>query len=160
MTAPRFNSFDEFWPFYVREHSRKTTRVLHFIGTASALGTAAMGLLTRKKWLLALAPVVGYGPAWIGHFFVERNRPATFSYPAWSLRADLVMFVKMLGGSMDAEVERVMREHEHAHSQRSHGANGSNGSNGSNGGNGRHHVEVDFGVTADSGEPIDPKTLN
>jgi hypothetical protein len=159
MTAPRFNSFDEFWPFYVREHSRKTTRVLHFIGTSAALTAAAAGLLTRKKWLLALAPVVGYGPAWIGHFFVERNRPATFSYPAWSLRADLIMFVKMLGGSMDAEVERVMREHEHAPQRHSPNANGAKGANG-NGSNGRHHVEVDFGAAPETGEPIDPKTLN
>ncbi len=102
----RYQSFEEFWPFYVREHSKRLTRRLHFVGTSVALGCAAGAVLTRQKWLLLVAPLAGYGPAWFSHFFIENNRPATFKYPAWSLMADLVMWKKMLDGTMDAEVER------------------------------------------------------
>jgi hypothetical protein len=112
----RFESFEQFWPYYVREHSRKATRRLHFIGTGAAIAALAVGVLTRRGGLIALAPVLGYGPAWIGHFFVERNKPATFTYPLWSLMADFVMFAKMIDGTMDAEVERVMRHEETADS--------------------------------------------
>jgi hypothetical protein len=108
--STRFQTFEEFWPFYVKEHARKATRVLHFVGTTSAMGCLAGAVLLRKPWLLLAAPVVGYGPAWFSHFFVEKNRPATFRYPAWSLKADLVMWTKMLAGTMDAEVERVLAE--------------------------------------------------
>ncbi len=108
--SERFQSFEEFWPYYVREHSRKTTRTLHFVGTAAAVTCAGAGLLLGKKWLLALAPVLGYGPAWVGHFFVENNRPATFDYPLWSLKADFVMWSKIARGQMDEEVARVVAE--------------------------------------------------
>lgn len=103
-------TFEEFWPFYVREHRKKLTRQFHFVGTTLALGCAAGALLTRRRWLLALAPIAGYGPAWFSHFFVEKNRPATFKHPLWSLQADFVMWAKMLRGTMDAEVERVLAE--------------------------------------------------
>lgn len=106
----RYQSFEEFWPFYVREHSRKATRVMHFAGTTAAVSAVAAGLLLRRPKLLALAPVLGYGPAWISHFFIEKNRPATFTYPLWSLMADFVMWSKIARGTMDAEVERVMAE--------------------------------------------------
>ena len=111
MAEDRFQSFEEFWPFYVKEHSKKATRIFHFVGTTAAMACAAGGLLTKRRWLLAVAPVVGYGPAWISHFFIEKNRPATFKYPAWSLKADFVMWGKMVRGQMDAEVERVLAEY-------------------------------------------------
>ena len=110
MSEQDFRSFDEFWPFYVKEHQKKATRLLHFIGTTGAMACLAGGLLTKRRWLLALAPVVGYGPSWIGHFFVEGNKPASFKYPLWSLRADLVMWSKMVRFQMTDEVERVLRE--------------------------------------------------
>lgn len=106
----RIESFEEFWPFYVGEHAKKETRTLHFVGTTAALACAAAGVLLRKKWLVAVAPVMGYGPAWVSHFFIEKNRPATFTYPRWSLMADFVMWGKIVRGEMDAEVERVMAE--------------------------------------------------
>ncbi len=105
----RIESFDEFWPFYVCEHRNKLTRQFHFVGTTLALSALAGGLATRHKWLLAVAPVVGYGPAWFSHFFIEKNRPATFTYPKWSLMADFVMWGKMLAGTMDAEVEQILK---------------------------------------------------
>ena len=112
METPRFASFEEFWPYYVKEHSKKGTRILHFVGTSAALTCAAWGLFTKRRWLLALAPIVGYGGAWIGHFFVEKNTPATFKYPLYSLRADFVMWSKMVRGKMSAEVERIMAQDE------------------------------------------------
>jgi hypothetical protein len=104
----RFESFDEFWPFYVREHKKKLTRQLHFVGTSAALACLAGGLIARKPLLLLAAPIAGYGPAWFSHFFIEKNRPATFTYPKWSLIADFVMWGKMIAGTMDTEVETVL----------------------------------------------------
>jgi hypothetical protein len=104
----RYETFEEFWPDYVRAHSQKATRTLHFIGTSMAMACIGGALVFRRPSLLLLVPVVGYGPAWIGHFFIEHNKPATFNHPIYSLRADLVMFKKILEGTMDAEVERVM----------------------------------------------------
>ncbi len=109
MSSDRIESFEKFWPFYVREHQKKTTRVLHFIGTTAAVATLGLAVIKRKPSLVAAALVVGYGPAWIGHFFVEKNRPATFKYPLWSLLSDFRMWGKMASGTMDAEVERVLR---------------------------------------------------
>ncbi len=106
----RFETFEEFWPYYVREHSKRLTRRFHFVGTTVAVGCAAAGLLTRHKWLLAVAPVAGYGPAWFSHFFIEKNKPATFDYPTYSLIADFIMWKKMIDGTMDAEVERAMAQ--------------------------------------------------
>ena len=118
MSEQVFGSFDEFWPFYVKEHQKKSTRILHFIGTTGAMACVAGGLLTKRRWLLAVAPVVGYGPAWISHFFVEGNKPASFKHPLYSLRADLVMWSKMVRFQMTDEVERILREDaERAHAE-------------------------------------------
>ncbi len=106
--SKRIESFEEFWPFYVGEHRKKLTRQFHFAGTSLAVGCLALGLVTKNRWLLLSAPVLGYGPAWFSHFFIEKNRPATFSYPAWSLAADFVMWGKMLAGTMDDEVAAVV----------------------------------------------------
>jgi hypothetical protein len=99
-------SFEEFWPFYVREHADATNRKLHFVGTSLALGALATSLLTRRARVALLAPLFGYGAAWIGHFVFEKNRPATFKHPLWSLKGDFIMYAKTLAGTMDAEVER------------------------------------------------------
>lgn len=114
MKTEGFASFEEFWPFYVHEHKNKTTRTLHAIGTTTALVLLAGGILTKKKWMFAAAPVAGYGFAWFSHFFIEHNKPATFKHPLWSLRGDFVMLKKILEGTMDEEVERVLREMEEA----------------------------------------------
>jgi hypothetical protein len=107
--ASRIATFREFWPFYVREHARPLTRRLHFAGTLGLFVVTALALLSGRLLWLTLLPVVGYGFAWTAHFFVERNRPATFTYPLWSLAADFVMFGKMLRGRMDVEVENALR---------------------------------------------------
>jgi len=103
----RLSSFEEFWPYYVAQHAHPANRALHFIGTSLALATvAAVVTLGTPVWLL-LVPLAGYGPAWIGHFFVERNRPATFKYPVWSLRGDLRMYRLMWMAQMEPEVARA-----------------------------------------------------
>jgi hypothetical protein len=117
MAEQDFRTFEEFWPFYVKEHSKKATRILHFIGTTGAMACVAGGLLTKRRWLLALAPVVGYGGAWVSHFFIEGNKPATFKYPLWSLRADFVMWSKMVRFQMSDEVERVLRDEQERQDQ-------------------------------------------
>jgi hypothetical protein len=106
--VPRLESFEEFWPYYVAQHSRAATRRLHFAGTTMVLGALAAAVLVSPWWALA-APVLGYGPAWFGHFFVEKNRPATFTYPLWSLRGDVRMYGLMLVGRMRPEVERALK---------------------------------------------------
>ncbi|MFT3776050.1 MAG: DUF962 domain-containing protein [Minicystis sp.] len=104
-----FETFEDFWPFYVREHANPTNRKLHFVGTSLAMATVAAAILTKRPALLLAAPVAGYGFAWAGHYLVEGNRPATFKHPLWSLRGDFRMWWKMATGAMDAEVERVLK---------------------------------------------------
>jgi hypothetical protein len=110
MSDAEFKTFEEFWPFYVREHANKTNRILHFIGTSLALSSVAAAALTRRKAFLLAAPLLGYGFAWVGHFVIEGNRPATFKYPAWSLRGDFKMWQLIAAGEMDDEVARVLRD--------------------------------------------------
>ncbi len=105
-TVMRIGSYREFWPFYVRQHSRKGTRMFHFVGTCGVLACAVLAAVNvNPLWLLAM-PVCGYGFAWLGHLLVERNKPATFTYPVWSLVGDFHMFAMMLNGRMNQEVSR------------------------------------------------------
>lgn len=108
--AKEYTSFREFWPFYVCEHSRPLTRWLHFCGTLLLFPLIIVALLS-SAWYLLLLPLVGYGFAWTSHAFVEKNKPATFRYPWWSLMADFKMFFYMLSGRMSAEVEKHSEQH-------------------------------------------------
>lgn len=98
--ATRYRTFQEFYPFYLQEHANRTCRRLHFVGSAIVLALLAAVLVTGELVLLWLLPVVGYGFAWVGHFFFEHNRPATFQYPLYSLMGDWVMFRDMLTGRL------------------------------------------------------------
>jgi hypothetical protein len=91
-------SFRDFYPFYLAEHANRTCRRLHFIGSSLALTVLATAALTMNGWFLLAIPVVGYGFAWFGHFAYEKNRPATFRYPLYSLMGDWVMFKDVLTG--------------------------------------------------------------
>lgn len=99
-------TFADFWPHYVRAHSKPRTRLLHAIGSVLAVVFAGLAFAV-DLWFLAAAPVVGYGFAWYAHFFVEGNKPATFGHPLWSLAADYRMLFLMMAGKMDAEVARA-----------------------------------------------------
>ncbi len=107
MTEQELKSFRDFWPHYVREHSRPATRALHAVGTLASTTLAVMLLATGRWRWLPLALVVGYAAAWVGHFFVEHNRPATFKHPLWSFLADYKMVALILTGRMGAEAERA-----------------------------------------------------
>ncbi len=96
----RFDSFQEFYPFYLSQHRHPVTRALHVLGLLAVLALIILTAMTRRWWLLALIPVTGYGLAWVGHFFFEKNRPATFQYPLYSLRGDLVLFKDVLTGKV------------------------------------------------------------
>jgi hypothetical protein len=105
--ATRYASFAEFWPFYLREHSRPRTRALHYIGTTLVVAVAVFAFASgRLGWLLAM-PLAGYFFAWLAHFTVERNRPATFTYPLWSLAADFRMWWLWLTRRLGPELERA-----------------------------------------------------
>lgn len=93
-----FKSFKEFYPFYLSEHQNTISRRLHFIGTSIVIFLALSVLFSKQLGLLLLIPLVGYGFAWVGHFFFEHNRPATFSYPFYSLMGDFRLFYDMLTG--------------------------------------------------------------
>jgi hypothetical protein len=95
---PRFTSFADFYPFYLREHAQPATRRFHFIGTSLVIGCVLAAIVTRDAWWLLAAPLCGYGFAWIGHAAFERNRPATFRHPFYSLAGDFVMYRDMLIG--------------------------------------------------------------
>ena len=94
----RYTSFREFYPFYLSEHRNVRCRRLHFAGSVLVLATVAFAAFTRDARWLWLAPVFGYGFAWVGHFAFEKNRPATFKHPLYSLAGDWVMFVDILRG--------------------------------------------------------------
>lgn len=102
----KIKTFDEFWPFYLGEHRDPRNRALHYIGTSAALAIVAYSALQGRPLFGLWALLAGYGCAWIGHFRVELNRPATFTYPGWSLRGDFVMLTYFLTGRLGKEMIR------------------------------------------------------
>ena|SRR5436190_20118988 len=100
MTERAFKSFADFWPYYLNEHRKSATRVLHCVGTLVAIAFVILVIAKGKWWLFPLALVPGYGLAWIGHFFIEKNRPATFTYPLWSFMGDWKMLALTLTGKL------------------------------------------------------------
>ncbi len=108
-TPDGIKTFHDFWPYYVREHSNGISRSLHAFGTLLGL-TLLAWLLFHEMWAWVwVAVIVGYGFAWIGHFVFEKNVPATFRYPIFSLAADFKMLFKILTGQMGAEVKRYVK---------------------------------------------------
>jgi hypothetical protein len=93
-----FRTFEDFYPFYLTEHSNRTSRRLHFTGTSIAAALLVTAVFTRIWWLVAAALVQGYAFAWIGHFFFEHNKPATFKHPWFSFRGDWRLWREILTG--------------------------------------------------------------
>jgi hypothetical protein len=100
-------SYQEFWPYYLREHANPVTRLVHAAGTLLGLLVLLWGVILGPLWLVLLALVLGYAFAWGSHLLVERNRPATFRHPLWSLASDLRMAWLLLTGRLGAELRRA-----------------------------------------------------
>ncbi|WP_151973668.1 DUF962 domain-containing protein [Erythrobacter sp. EC-HK427] len=107
MGTNRFTTFEQFWPFYLQEHARPLTRALHYVGTSLVFIIAAFALASGNLWWLFAMPLAGYFFAWLAHFTVEKNRPATFTYPGWSLRADFQMYFMWLTGRLGPELRKA-----------------------------------------------------
>jgi len=96
--AKRYASFTDFYPFYLSEHANRTCRRLHFAGTSLGLACLALAVTTQNAWWILAGLVLGYAFAWVGHYFFEKNRPATFTYPFYSFLGDWVMWKDVLAG--------------------------------------------------------------
>lgn len=107
---PQFDSYDDFFPFYVAAHSRRETRLCHTASTLTGLLVAVTGLLRGRPRRLLAALAIGYGGAWASHFLIERNVPATFGHVAWSLRGDRQM-IRMILAGRDDELQRIADEY-------------------------------------------------
>ncbi len=103
--ANDISTYRQFWPYYLREHSKALTRGLHFLGTGLAVAALCTAAILGSGWLVLGALGLGYGPAWYAHFFVERNRPTTFRFPLWSLVSDVRMVGLWLTGRLSKELE-------------------------------------------------------
>ena len=99
----RIKSFEEFYPFYLKEHSNKICRMLHVIGTTIVLALVLTSIIHLNPNWLIFVPITGYGFAWVGHFFFEKNKPATFKYPLWSLKSDFKMYFEFLAGKISLD---------------------------------------------------------
>lgn len=102
-----YTTFADFWPYYLREHSQPATRAWHYVGTSLAILTLIIIVLTQSWLFLPVTFICGYFFAWVSHGFIERNKPATFTYPLWSLGADFKMLFCFLAGKMKAELIRA-----------------------------------------------------
>jgi len=109
----KYKSFRSFYPYYLTEHADGKNRMLHFTGTGILIACLVAGIVTGKWWFFVLIPLVGYGFAWVGHYFIEKNRPATFTYPLYSLASDFVMFWHILTGQINSklrEAKKIIQE--------------------------------------------------
>ncbi len=106
----QISTLDEFWPFYVSQHLNPVNRRLHFHGTTLGLILGALAVFTRSPLFAAAALIAAYGFAWVGHFAYEKNRPATFTYPLLSFRADFRMYWLIARGEMDTEILMLTKE--------------------------------------------------
>ncbi|WP_417464192.1 Mpo1-like protein [Kordiimonas sp.] len=106
--APKFESFREFFPYYLAEHSDPVCRGLHYAGTMLATAVFLYALYSQTWWLLLVYPVIGYGFAWAGHFIFEKNKPATFDYAWWSLLGDYKMLSLWLTGRLAPAMEDAL----------------------------------------------------
>ena len=106
--SPEIKTFEDFWPYYLGEHRLVVCRAWHYVGSSIGLLSILALVVTLNPWWLLVGLIAGYGCAWIGHFFFEHNRPATFDYPWWSFIADYKMYGLALRGKMKEELSRQL----------------------------------------------------
>ena len=104
----RYTNYKDFFLFYLKEHSKINTRILHYFGTFGYLSLLISLIITQNYYFIPLILVAGYGPAWIGHFFIEKNKPATFKYPLWSLIGDHHMAYLMITGRLKKRMSKAL----------------------------------------------------
>jgi hypothetical protein len=107
-----YNSLREFYPYYLQQHTNATCRFFHFIGTLGFILLFTSSIIFKSWWLLLIAPMFGYGFAWIGHFLFEKNKPAALSNPIYSLISDFIMFYHTITFQIDKKTERVNQDSE------------------------------------------------
>ena len=107
MDNKRYTSFSSFYPYYLTEHKNPTSRTLHFIGTMLVIICLVAGIITGRWILFIIIPLCGYGFAWFGHYFFEKNKPATFKYPFYSLGSDFVMFWHIITGQLKKKLSEA-----------------------------------------------------
>ena len=113
--ATRSATYSEFWPYYLREHAEPGTRYMHYAGTVIATSVLLLALMSQTWWLLIFFPVAGYGFAWVSHAFIERNKPATFIHPVWSLISDYRMTFLAFTGQLKPHLKAAgVTDHPHA----------------------------------------------
>ena len=106
MAEKKYKSLKEFYPYYLSEHANTTSRILHFIGTGLVVLAFFTGFMFHNWLFFLVMPVLGYGFAWVGHFFFEKNKPATFQYPGYSLASDFILFYDLLTGKQGFVVKK------------------------------------------------------
>lgn len=107
MDPARIATYPEFWRYYLREHAKPATRRWHYLGTSLGILCLLAALILGQPWFLLASVILGYGPAWIGHYTTEHNQPATFHYPLWSLVSDFRMYGVWLSGRLASELARA-----------------------------------------------------
>ena len=105
----KYQTLKDFYPYYLTEHADPTCRLFHYIGTTLVIGIAVAMIVTGKLWFFFLLPLAGYSFAWMGHFIFEKNKPATFQYPSYSLASDFIMYYHFLTGQVDQKVEEAKK---------------------------------------------------
>lgn len=103
----KIRTYREFWPYYLDQHRHASTRLIHFVGVTSFFTLIGLAIAQAEPWFVLAAFLVFYGPAWVAHFVVERNRPATWSYPLWSFVSDIRMSALWVAGRLEPEAVRA-----------------------------------------------------
>ena len=106
----KYKDFKSFYSYYLTEHADAKNRLLHFLGTLFFFVCLLAGIITGKGWLFVLIPFAGYGFAWIGHYYIEKNKPATFTYPVFSLASDFLMFWHIITGQINERLAQAKKE--------------------------------------------------